>query len=90
MAFIAIVLLIYTTVYVQWNPYMKPLIHGVQPRYFFSIIFLTSLIIDNDLLVIKKKINRFILTYATFFNINVATATIYTYYFGVLINTYIK
>lgn len=90
MAFIAIVLLIYTSLYVQWNPYMNPLINGVQPRYFFPIIFLTSLIIDNDLFVIKKKINRFILTYATFFNINVATATIYTYYFGVLINTYIK
>lgn len=88
--FLAIVLLIFTSLYVQWTPVKHPLIIGVQARYFFPVLLLTAIIFDNDLIVIKKKINRFLLTFLIFMNINVATATIYTYYFGVLIDTYIK
>lgn len=83
-------MLIYTSLYVQWTPLQKPFINGVQARYFLPILFLVAIIIDNDKIVIKDNINRFLLTFLLFFNINVATATIYTYYFGMLIDAYLK
>ena len=88
--FIGIVVLIYTSVYVQWTPVKSTFINGVQPRYFLPILILTAIILDNNKIVIKDKINRFLLTFLLYFNINVATATIYTYYFGVLIDGYLK
>lgn len=88
--FVGIVILIYTSLYVQWTPLKKPFINGVQARYFLPILFLVAIIIDNDKIVIKDNINRFLLTFLLFFNINVATATIYTYYFGMLIDAYLK
>lgn len=88
--FIAIVVLIYTSLYVQWTPVKNTFILGVQARYFLPILILTAIILDNDKLVIKEKINRFLLTFLLFININVATATIYTYYFGMIIESYVK
>ena len=52
--------------------------------------YLEQFLQDNDKIVIKEKLNRFLLTFLLFFNINVATATIYTYYFGMLIDAYLK
>lgn len=88
--FVSIVLLIYTSLYVQWTPVKTPLIHGVQPRYFLPILLLTAIVFDNDKFIIKEKIEKYLLTFLLFFNLNVATATIYTYYFGMLIDRYIK
>ena len=88
--FAGITMLIYTSLYVQWTPYKSDFITGVQPRYFLPILILVAIIIDNNKIVIKDKLNRFLLTFLLFFNINVATATIYTYYFGMLIDAYLK
>ena len=88
--FFGIVVLIYTSVYVQWTPVKNVFINGVQPRYFLPILILVAIIVDNNKMVIKEKMNRFLLTFLLFFNINVATATIYTYYFGMLIDAYLK
>lgn len=88
--FVGIVVLIYTSLYVQWTPLKSTFINGVQARYFLPILFLVAIIIDNDKIIIKENINRFILTFLLFFNLNVATATIYTYYFGTLIDAYLK
>lgn len=85
-----IVLLMYTSVYLQWTPVKNAFINGIQPRYFVPIIFLLAIIIDNNKIIIQEKLDRFLLTFLLFFNINVATATIYTYYFGMLIDAYIK
>lgn len=90
LVFVAIVVLIYTSLYVQWTPLKRDFVLGVQARYFLPILMLTAIIFDNDKIVIKDKINRFLLTFVLFFNINVATATIYTYYFGILIDGYLK
>ena len=79
--FAGIAVLIYTSLYVQWTPLKSTFINGVQPRYFLPILILVAIIIDNDKIIIKDKLNRFLLTFLLFFNINVATATIYTYYF---------
>ena len=88
--FLSIIALIYTSVYVQWTPYKSTFIYGVQPRYFLPILILVALILDNDMIELKVKIDRFLLTFLLFFNISVAAATIYTYYFGILIDGYIK
>ena len=88
--FAGIAVLIYTSLYVQWTPLKSTFINGVQPRYFLPILILVAIIIDNDKIIIKDKLNRFLLTFLLFFNINVATATIYTYYFGMLIDAYLK
>lgn len=88
--FASIAVLIYTSLYVQWTPLKSTFINGVQPRYFLPILILVAVIIDNNKIVIKDKLNRFLLTFLLFFNINVATATIYTYYFGMLIDAYLK
>lgn len=88
--FIIIVLLIYTSVYAGWVPLKSSFITGVQARYFLPILILTAIIFDNNKIIIKGKINRFLLTFLLYLNINVATATIYTYYFGMLIDGYIK
>lgn len=88
--FIGIVLLIYTSLYVQWTALKYPIINGVQARYFLPILLLTAIVFDNKKIIIKEKLNKYVLTFLLFFNLNVATATIYTYYFGMLIDRYVK
>lgn len=88
--FVCIVALIYTSLYIQWNPVKYPMVTGVQARYFLPILFLVAVIIDNDKLVLKENINRYLLCFLLFFNLALINATIYTYYFGVLIDGYIK
>lgn len=88
--FIIIAVLVYTSLYVQWTPVAFPLIIGVQPRYFFPVLIMTAVVFENGFIEIKEKMTRGLLTFLLFFNINVAVATIYTYYFGNLITGYIK
>lgn len=88
--FVCIVALIYTSLYIQWNPVKYPMVTGVQARYFLPILFLVAVIIDNDKLILKENINRYLLCFLLFFNLALINATMYTYYFGVLIDGYIK
>ena len=56
--FILIVVLIYSSIYVQWNIVSNQIIYGVQGRYFLPVVLLTSLIFDNKYLIVKEKISR--------------------------------
>ncbi len=48
--FIIIVALIFTSLYVQWTPYMKSYIEGVQGRYFVPILLLVSILLKFEFL----------------------------------------
>ena len=89
--FVVIVLLIYTSLYVQWTPLKSPLIIGVQARYFLPILLLTAIFLNNNKIVINGKLsNRYILLFLLFLNLNVLSCTIYTYMYGTVIDYYIK
>lgn len=90
LVFIAIIALIYTSLYVQWTPLKQPLILGIQSRYFLPILLLTAVFFDNKKIIIKEKLNRFLLLFSLFINLNVITCTIYTYLIGNSINIYVK
>ena len=88
--FICIVLLIYTNLYIQWTTLMRPLIQGVQARYFLPILLLTAIIFNNDKIIFNEKLsNRYILTFMLFFNLNAISVIYFTYLNGV-IDYYIK
>lgn len=87
--FLATVLLIFTSLYVQWTPAKNSIILGIQPRYFLPILFLLAVVFDNSRITIKGNYNRFLMSFLLFFNLNLIAATTYTYYFGNLIY-YIK
>lgn len=89
--FVTTVLLIYTSVYVQWNPVNKPIINGVQARYFIPILLLTALVYNNDKIVMNGSVSkRYILLFMIFFSLNVLACTAYTYIYGDVIDFYIK
>ncbi len=88
--FIAIAVLIFTSIYVQWTPVKEQFIKGIQARYFLPILILTAIMFDNNKIKIEDKLNRLLLIFAVYINLNVATATLFTYYFGMLIDGYVK
>jgi len=88
--FLAITALIYTSLYVQWTETLKPIILGVQARYFIPILPLVSLIVDNKNLIIKKWNKACIALFMLFFNLNAICMILYTYIDGNVLNFYIK
>lgn len=89
--FIIIVALIYTSLYVQWTQAKKPIIMGVQARYFLPILLLTAIIFNNNKLIFTEKISyRYILLFLLFFNLNALSCIAYTYINGWVIDYYIK
>ena len=89
--FVTIIALIYTSIYVQWNPVKNVRIEGVQGRYFLPIIILTSFIVSNDKLVFNGKIdNKYMFLFMLFMNLNVITSIIYTYIYATPLDFYIK
>ncbi|MCR5187213.1 MAG: DUF2142 domain-containing protein [Clostridia bacterium] len=91
LAFVVIVALIYTSLYVQWNPVQNARVEGVQGRYFFPILLLTSLILNNDRLVINGKIDtKYLFIFMLFMNLNVVTSILYTYIYAMPLNFYVK
>ena len=88
--FASIVVLIYTSLYVQWTSLQRPLILGVQARYFLPILLLTAIFLHNNKIVINGNLsNRYIVLFLLFFNLNLLSCTIYTYMHTV-IDYYIK
>lgn len=88
--FISIVVLIYTSIYVQWTPVGYPMVFGIQARYFLPIILLLAIVLDNKILVFNKKFsNRYLLTFMIFFNLNALSCILYTY-MNCIIEYYIK
>ena len=88
--FLAITALIYTSLYVQWTEALKPIILGVQARYFIPIMPLAALIIDNKNLIIKKWNKACIALFMLFFNLNAICMILFTYIDGNVLNFYIK
>lgn len=89
--FVVIVALIYTSLYVQWTRAMKPVIMGIQARYFLPVLLLTAIIFNNNKLVFTEKISfRYILLFLLFFNLNALSCICYTYINGWVIDYYIK
>lgn len=89
--FVSIVILIYTSLYVAWTTCQKPIILGVQARYFLPILLLMAIVLDNDKIVLNCKLsNRNLLIFMLFLNLNVLSCTLYTYLNGTIIDYYIK
>ena len=89
--FASIVLLIYTSLYVQWTPVQSSIIKGVQARYFLPILMLVAIVLNNNKLIIDGKLSyRYILLFLLFFNLNVLSCTAYTYIYATVIDYYIK
>lgn len=89
--FIVIVALIYTSLYVQWTQAKKPIIMGVQARYFLPVLLLTAIIFNNNKLIFTEKISyRYILLFLLFMNLNALSCIAYTYINGWVIDYYIK
>lgn len=89
--FVVIVALIYTSLYVQWTEAKKPIITGVQARYFLPILLLTAIVFNNNKLIFTEKISfRYILLFLLFMNLNAVSSIVYTYINGWIIDYYIK
>lgn len=91
LVFVAIVALIYTSDYVQWTEALKPIVLGIQARYFLPILILTAIILHNNKMVFTEKLSfRYILLFLLFMNLNAISAIVYTYINGWVIDYYIK
>lgn len=89
--FVVIVALIYTSLYVQWTEAMKPVITGIQARYFLPILLLTAIIFNNNKIVFTEKLSyRYVLLFLLFFNLSAISCIAYTYINGYIIDFYIK
>ena len=77
--FLSIVLLIFTSLYIQWTVVSAPIIDGVQGRYFLPILLLVPLIIcrkKNNKTHLALISERTVLCYSTVINI-IALVTIF-------------
>ncbi len=87
--FAMIFLLIYTSLYVQWSPLKKPLVYGVQARYFLPILMLLAVVLFNNKIVFKGKIeNRYIASFMLFFNLHVLTILFFTFLMNTILDFY--
>lgn len=66
---ISVIALIFTSLYVQWNPVKNIVIEGVQGRYFIPILILTPYLFNNSYFVSDKKMSaRYLLMFMMFLN----------------------
>lgn len=88
--FVAIVMLIYASLYVQWTSLKNPMIYGIQPRYFLPIMLLMAIVVDNHKIVYQQPLSRrYLALFMLFFNLNVLAVAFFSYLNG-FINYYIK
>lgn len=88
--FVTIVLLICTSLYVQWTSLKNPMIYGIQPRYFLPILLLMAIILDNHKIIYHEKLSkRYIALFMLFFNLQAISVAFFSYLNG-FINYYIK
>ena len=64
-----IVLLIFTSLYIQWNAVRSELISGVQGRYFLPVVLLAVLLIDNHIKYNNRSNIKYYFSFAVFFNL---------------------
>ena len=82
--FLSIVLLIYTSLYIQWTSLQRPIIHGVQARYFLPILLLMAIVLNNHKIEFNEKLSKkYVYLFMLFLNLNVVAVTFFTYIKGV-------
>lgn len=78
--FICVVVLIFTSLYVQFNKVRNTHIIGIQPRYFLPLLLLIPIIFNNKILVFNKKVdNKYFFMYIVFLSIHTLSFIINTY-----------
>lgn len=78
--FICVVVLIFTSLYVQFNKVRNTTIIGIQPRYFVPLLLLIPIIFNNKILVFNKKLDyKFFFMYIVFLSIHTLSFIINTY-----------
>lgn len=79
-AFLAIILLIFTSLFVQFNRVANTQISGIQPRYFIPLLILIPIFCNNKTLVFNKKIDyKYLYMYIIFLSIHTLSIIINTY-----------
>lgn len=74
---IIIIGLIFTSIYIQWNPVGSNLVNGIQGRYFIPIILLLSVLLENRFIEIKKVPYKYIFMTFALANLNIIATMIY-------------
>lgn len=79
--FTSTLILIFTSIYIQWTPYMLDYVDGVQGRYYLPIILLVGLAINNIFnFNIKENImNKYILLFMIIENLSACLTIISVY-----------
>lgn len=78
--FICITVLIFTSLYVQFNRVQNTQIIGIQPRYFIPLLLLIPIICNNKTLIFNKKIDyKYLFMYIIFLSIHTLSFIINTY-----------
>lgn len=69
--------LIFTSIYVQWNPVGNGLIMGIHGRYFIPIALLFAILLENKFIEFKKIPYNYIFMTIVLANLNVVATMIY-------------
>lgn len=79
----SIIILITTSLYVQWTPLKNSVVNGIQGRYFIPILIFAPLIMMNDKnkknLNIDEKMNRYYYSFIVFQLVNAVTMIVLHY-----------
>ena len=83
LVFISIILLIFTSLYVQWTPLKNNVVEGVQGRYFIPLLLLIPFMLINNktnkIILNKSIFKSFLLIYLIFQNINAIILVVKAY-----------
>lgn len=78
--FVCIAVLIFTSLYVQFNRVKNTQIIGIQPRYFIPLLLLIPIICNNKTLIFNKKVNyKYLFMYIVFVSIHTLSFIINAY-----------
>ena len=74
LSLILTIILLFSSLYVQWTPVKNIVIIGIQSRYFIPILILIALLFDNRYIIFKEKPSiKNLLVFLVFFNLHAAT-----------------
>lgn len=79
--FISTLILIFTSIYIQWTPYMLDYVDGVQGRYYIPIILIIGIALNNMFKIeIKENLmNKYILLFMVIENISAVLIIVSVY-----------
>lgn len=77
---VLVIVLVFTSIYVQWTAVGNPFVEGVQGRYFIPILILLPYLFNNLYFVSDKKISfRYLLMFMVFLNLHAISYILMTY-----------